>query len=157
MKLFVSSLVAALALALATGCAHQVAFKYVPTGPATSAGGGVAHYVVPPAAPQGEGFVTSFGLTDLDVGAGQMARMIHARLAISNSGPTPLTADGRAQALVAPGLPRQAPSFVNTDAVGGPIYLVEDGRAHVFDLYFAVAPPFNDARNLGAFALDWHV
>ena len=154
MKILISSLT--VVLALATGCAHQAAYTYLPTGPA-AAGGGAAHYLVPPAAPQGEVYVTSFGFTDFDVGGGQSARMVHARLAVSNGGPTPLTVDGRAEALVAPGVPPEGASFLNTDAGSGPVYVVEPGRANVFDLYFALPPSLDDPRALGAFALDWRV
>jgi hypothetical protein len=154
MKVMISTL--AVALALASGCAHEAAYTYLPTGPAT-AGGPAARYLVPPAAPQGELYVTSFGFTDFDVGGGQSARMVHARLAVSNGGPSPLTVDGRAQALEAPGVPREAASFLNTDAGTGPVYVVEAGRTNVFDLYFAVPPPLADPRALGAFALDWRV
>ncbi len=154
MKIPISTLAAA--LALASGCAHEAACTYLPTGPAT-AGGAAASYGVPPAAPQGEVYVTSFGFTDFDVGGGQSARLVHARLAVSNGGPTPLTVDGREQGLEAPGVAREAASFLNTDAGTGPVYVVEAGRTNVFDLYFAVPPALADPRALGGFALDWRV
>src|SRR4051794_7862126 len=77
-------------LGLASGCAHE--FTYMPVGPG-AAGGPAARYPIPPTAPQGEVYVTSFGLTDLDTG--QPGMMLHARLAGSNGSQVPGTGDGR--------------------------------------------------------------
>jgi hypothetical protein len=138
---------------LGAGCAHQ--YMYVPAGPA--GGGAAARYPVPPSAPQGEVYVTSFGPTDLEVGPGQPGTLLHARVAVSNGSPVPWTVDGRQQFMAAPGQQPQAATFLNTDAGTGPIYEVQPGRANVFDLYFALPPPLDDPRNLGGFALDWNV
>ncbi|HVR60773.1 MAG TPA: hypothetical protein VMU50_02690 [Polyangia bacterium] len=142
-------------LALSVGCAHQI--SYVPVGPAAT-GGPAARYPIPPEAPQGEVWVTSFGFTDMDLGPGQPGHVLHARLAVSNGSAAPWNVDGRQQSLVGPGLSPQAPSFLNTDAAGGgPVYQVPPGRASVFDFYYALPPPLNDGRNLADFALDWNV
>jgi hypothetical protein len=150
--------IAAGALALASGCAHEYQYAYVPVGPGTN-GGAAASYPVPPAAPQGEAWVTSFGYTDLGTGpdGSGAGRLLHARLAVSNGSATPWTVDGRQQVLVAQGMPAQAPVYLNTDAGEGPLYQVAPGRANVFDFYYAVPPPFDQAGSLGGFALDWNV
>ena len=70
------------ALALGAGCAHQ--YSYVPVGPG-SAGGPAARFPVPPAAPQGEVYVTSFGFTDFDNGQGGAQRLLHTRVAVANA------------------------------------------------------------------------
>jgi hypothetical protein len=142
------------ALAVLAGCAHQ--FTYVPVGPGT-AGGAAAQVPIPPEAPQGEVYVTSFGFTDLDVGPNQPGRMLHARLAVSNGSAIPWAVDGRQQMLVAAGQPAQPPAFLNTDAGEGPVYQVSPGRANVFDLYYAMPAPLDQPGYLGAFALDWNV
>jgi hypothetical protein len=142
------------ALALASGCAHQ--YVYLPVGPGAS-GGAAASYPTPPTNPQGQVYVTSFGLTDLDVGPGTSGRMLHARLAVSNGSAAPWTLDGRQQTLVAPGVAAEAPAFLNTDAGNGPLYQVLPGRANVFDLYFAVPPPLDQPTNLVGFGLNWSV
>jgi hypothetical protein len=142
------------ALALVSGCAHE--YMYVPVGPG-AAGGPAARYPIPPYAPQGEVYVTSFGFTDLDLGPGRPGTMLHTRLAVSNGSPFAWTVDGRQQVLVTAGQPPQGPAFLNTDAGAGPIYQVLPGRANVFDLYFAVPPPLDQAQNVGGFALDWNV
>src|SRR5947207_1680933 len=87
-------------LAAGSGCAHEL--TYLPVGPGAT-GGPAARYPIPPQAPQGEVYVTSFGLTDLDVEAGRPATMVHARLAVSNGSAVPWAVDGRQQMLNAPG------------------------------------------------------
>ena len=142
------------ALALASGCAHE--YMYVPVGPG-AAGGPAARYPIPPAAPQGEAYVTSFGFTDMDVGPGRPGTMMHARLAVSNGSAGAWTVDGRQQVLAAPGAPPQSPAFLNTDAGTGPVYVVPPGEVRVFDLYYALPPPLDQAQSLQGFELDWNV
>jgi hypothetical protein len=139
------------AVALGAGCAHQ--YTYVPVGPG-AAGGPAAQYPVPPSAPQGTVYVTSFGFTDFDNGQGGSQRLLHARLAVSNGSSVPWEVDGRQQYVTAPGVAPQSAAFLNTDAGQGPVYPVAPGAANVFDLYFAVPP---GADNLGGFGLDWSV
>jgi hypothetical protein len=147
-------LASALALLVtAVGCATG-SYAYLPV---EGGGGPAARYPIPPGAPQGEVYVTSFGLTDLDVTPGQPGRMLHVRLAVSNGGAAPWAVDGRQQLLEAPGLGPQAPAFLNTDAGQGPIYPISPGRANVFDLYYALPPPLAQESQLGGFALDWRV
>jgi len=140
--------------ALAAGCAHS--YTYVPVGPG-AAGGPAAQYPVPPAAPQGEAYVTSFGFTDFDTGQGGAQRLVHARLAVSNGSAATWEVDGRQQFLAPPGQGPEPPSFVNTDAGAGPVYPVPPGSAKVFDLYFAPPAGLGQPESLAGFALDWSV
>ena len=140
------------AAALGTGCAHQ--YTYVPVGPG-SGGGPASQYPVPPQAPQGTAYLTSFGFTDFDTGQGGSQRMLHARLAVSNGSATTWEVDGRQQFVVAPGLAPQPPSFMNTNAGQGPVYSIAPGAANVFDLYFAMPPGLEQPESLSGFALDW--
>src|SRR5438270_10913391 len=82
---------------LASGCAHE--YAYLPVD-AAGGGGPAARYPVPPEAPRGEVYVTSFGFMEMDVADGRSAEMMHARLVAVNNGPIPWTVDGRAQQLV---------------------------------------------------------
>jgi hypothetical protein len=132
----------------ATGCATTASF--VPVGPGAN-GGPAEHYPIPPEAPQGEVYVTSFGFTDFDLGPNQPGTMLHARLAVSNGSPQPWTVDGRRQVVVAAGYANQTPAFANSDVGTGPVYVVAPGRTAVFDFYYSVFPP------LTGFALDWNV
>ena len=155
-----SRLALALALGsglLATGCAHE--YAYLPVD-AAGGGGPAARYPVPPEAPRGEVYVTSFGFMQMDVAEGQSAEMMHARLVAVNNSPIPWTVDGRAQQLVVgPAQPPLTPAYINmnTDAGVGPVYAVRPGQHEVFDLYYAVPAPLNQPQQLGGFALDWRV
>ena len=149
--------VAALAfgrLSFASGCAHD--FLYVPVGPG-AAGGPAMRYPIPPGMPQGEAYVTSFGFTDIDLGPGAPGTLLHARLAVSNGSAAAWSVDGRRQAMVFAGRPPVGPAFLNTDAGAGPVYVVPPAQARVFDLYYALPAPFDQAMNLAAFELDWQV
>lgn len=140
--------------ALGGGCAHE--FVYLPVGPGTT-GAPAAQYPIPPNDPQGEVYVTSFGFTDMDTGS-PGGPLLHVRLAVSNGSPLAWTVDARQQQLAAPGQPPLGPTLVNTDAGGpGPTYQIPPGRANVFDLYFGVPPPSDQAPDLGSFSLDWNV
>jgi hypothetical protein len=148
------SVVVLASVALGAGCAHT--YNYVPMGP-QSAGGPAAVYAVPPTAPQGQAYVTSFGFTDFDNGQGGAQRLLHARLAVSNGSGTTWEIDGRQQFLAGPGLTPQEPSFMNTNAGAGPVYPIAPGAANVFDLYFALPPGLDQPESLAGFALDWSV
>jgi hypothetical protein len=146
-----------LASALGAGCATTATYAYAPVGPGTN-GGPAAQYPVPPAAPTGAVYVTSFGFTDFDNGQGGAQRLLHARVAVSNGSPITWEVDARQQFLAAPGLQPQAPSFVNTDVrSSGPIYPIMPGAANVFDLYFAMPPGMEQPQSLAGFAVDWSV
>jgi hypothetical protein len=136
------------ALLASTGCATYS--SYVPAGPGAN-GGPAMRYAIPPEAPQGEVYVTSFGFTDLDVGSGTPATLLHARMAVQNGSGQPWSVDGRRQLLVAPGYQAQTPAFANSDAGQGPLYVVGPGQSNVIDLYYAVAPP------ISSFGLQWSV
>ena len=139
----------------AIGCAHE--YAYLPVGPA-GAGNPAARYPVPPEAPRGEVYVTSFGFTQMDVAEGRSADMMHARLVAVNNSPTMWTVDGRAQQLlVAPAQSPLTPAYINTDAGLGPVYAVPPGQHRVLDLYYAVPAPLDQPQQLGAFELDWRV
>jgi hypothetical protein len=160
MKAAVAALKAALAplalgglffLSSLSGCAHDL--LYVPVGPGAS-GGPAMRYPIPPTAPQGEAYVTSFGFTDIDLGPGAPNMLLHARLAVSNGSPGVWTVDGRMQAVTYAGRQPVGPSFLNTDAGVGPVYLVPQGQVRVFDLYYALPAPFDQPMNLGGFSFE---
>jgi len=140
--------------AAAGGCAHE--FTYLPV---DNAGGGPAsRYGIPPEAPRGEVYVTSFGFTQMDVAPGQTGDMMHARLAVVNNSVAVWTVDGRAQQLeISPGQPPLTAAFINTDAGAGPIYMVPPAQHRVFDFYYPLPAPLNPAQQLGGFQLDWRV
>jgi hypothetical protein len=147
---------ALLALAVA-GCAHE--YAYVPVD-AAGAGMPAARYPIPPEAPQGEVYVTSFGFTQMDVAEGRSAEMMHARLVAVNGGGVPWTVDGRAQQLaVAPGMAPLQPAYINTDTGmnPGPVYVVPPAQRRVLDLYYALPAPLDQPLQLGGFELQWRI
>jgi hypothetical protein len=146
--------VALCASLLSAGCAHDYFYRPVGMGPGD---GPAARYPIPPEAPQGEAWITSFGFTDMEVEAGRNATLLHARLAVSNASQNVWTVDGREQALAAPGQAPQGAAFLNTDAGAGPVYTVPPGQSRVFDLYFIPPPPLDHPQNLAGFELDWRV
>jgi hypothetical protein len=147
------ALATAFVAAAASGCAHEFAYRPVDAG-----GAPAARYPIPPEAPHGEVYVTSFGFTRMDVAEGRSADMMHARVVAVNNGPNVWTVDGRAQQLlVAPAQAPLIPAYVNTDAGMGPVYTVPPAQHRVFDLYYAVAPPLDHPEQLGAFELAWRV
>ena len=146
---------AGVALLAASGCAPT--FVYRPAGPEFG-GGAAAHYPIPPQRPAGEAYITSFGFSDIDVGGGESMPFMHARVALANSSNQPWTLDGREQLLVAAaGQPPAPPAFLNTDAGAGPVYTVYPGQHRVFDFYFSLPPPLNEAQNLAGYQLNWRI
>jgi hypothetical protein len=139
---------------LASGCAHELVYRPAALGAADAP---AVRYAVPPESPRGDVYVTSFGFTDLGVSPGQTAPFLHARLAVSNAGPGGWAIDGRQQQLLVPGQPPIPPSFLNTDAGEGPFYAIPPGTARLFDFFFAVPPPLDQAQNLPSFAFSWRV
>ena len=134
-----------LALLAGAGCAHE--YAYWPMDQGGGGNGPASRYPIPPEAPRGDVYVTSFGFTSMDVAAGRSDQLLHARLVAVNKGPDVWTVDSREQQLqVAPDRPPVSPSFANTDAGQGPLYNVPPGQQRVFDFYYAVPPPMNDPK-----------
>jgi len=138
---------------LLAGCAHE--YLYAPVEPGLPAHP-VAAYRAPPGAPRGEVYVTSFGFTEVQIGAARTATMLHTRLAVSNLSSELWTVDGRAQRLVVDGESIQSPVFLNTNAGPGPVYRLHPGGTAAIDLYYAPVPAL-DPGYVGGFALDWTV
>jgi hypothetical protein len=145
----------ALALALGSGCAHELVYRPAVLG---ATGGPAVRYPVPPEAPRGDVYVTSFGFSDLEVGpGGQHASLLHARLAVTNGGPGPWALDGRQQEVLVAGQPPLVPAFINSDAGVGPLYPIPPGQTRVLDLFYFVPPPLDRIDALPSFALAWRV
>jgi hypothetical protein len=145
------------AFALLGGCA-STDYVYRPTAAAApETGYTVARYGVPPEAPRGEVYVTSYGVTKVDVAPDTQAAMLHVRMGISNtSGTEPWTADAREQQATVPGRGRVGPTYANSDA-GGPLVTVPQGQQRVLDLYYALPAGHQDERNVPGFDLSWTV
>jgi hypothetical protein len=151
-----SRLVLAIVVAVgAVGCAHEYAYRPAVPGAGNDA---AVRYPIPPEAPHGEVYVTSFGFTQMDVAADRTANMLHARLVAVNNGTAAWTVEGAAQQLLVP--PAQqplAPAFINSDAGNGPMYTVPPAQRRVFDFYYAVPPPQDRPEQMQFFELGWRV
>src|SRR4029079_11135011 len=90
--------------AAAAGCAHE--YAYLPAVPGAGNAAAV-RYPIPPGAPQGEVYLTSFGFTQMDVAADRTANMLHARLVVVNSSGDVWSGDGQSQHPLVP--PAQQP------------------------------------------------
>ena len=151
-----SRLLFAIVLAVgAVGCAHEYAYRPAVPGAGNDA---AVRYPIPPEAPHGEVYVTSFGFTEMEVAADRTANMLHTRLVAVNNGTADWTVEGAAQQLLVP--PAQqplAPAFINTDAGNGPMYTVPPAQRRVFDFYYAVPPPQDRPEQMQFFELGWRV
>jgi len=78
------------AVVAAAGCAHEFAYRPVD---AAAAGAPASRYQIPPEAPRGEVYVTSFGFTQMDVAEGRSAQLMHARVVAVNNGHDGWTVD----------------------------------------------------------------
>jgi len=139
------------------GCA-STAYVYRPAvGAAPETEYTVAQYRVPPEAPRGEVYVSSFGITSLAVAPNVEMPMLHVRLGIANtSGTAPWTADAREQRLAIIGRPSAGPTYANSDA-GGPLVTIPQGQQRALDLYYALPAGERDARDLPSFDVSWTV
>jgi hypothetical protein len=143
----------------AVGCAHSEGYGFRPMGPVTAgeAGFPASRYQLPPDAPRGEAYVTSFGTRELDAGDGARSQLIHVRLAVANqSSDAPWSVDPGQQTLSAPGGAPQRPDFMEVDGKQGSSTAIPRGQRRVLDFYYR-APGGADAGNLSGFDFNWQV
>jgi len=151
--------VGVLLLSLSMGCAAQ-RYGFRPTGSVLTAEAGypASHYDVPPEAPVGEVFVTSFGTRDVDTAGGPGGQLIHVRLAVSNrNSASDWTIDPAKQLLVAPGVQPQRPDFMEIDGRHDGDTRLGRGQRKVLDLYYRMPGGVRDASHLGGFDLQWQI
>ncbi len=143
----------------AFGCATQK-YGFRPSGPFATAEAGfpASQYAVPPGAPKGEVYVTSFGTREIDAGGGATSQLIHVRLAVSNqTGESVWSLDPAQQALVAGGAAPQRPDFMEIDGKQDADSSIQRGKRKVFDLYYKMPGGGADAGALPAFELQWQI
>jgi hypothetical protein len=155
----VALLVATGALALAS-CAESESYVYRPTEMATAAtqGYATARYPVPPEAPRGEVYVTSFGVMQMDVAPQATASMLQIRMTVTNNnGDQPWLIDTRQQLADLGPEGRSRAAYVNTDVQGSPLISVAPGTQRVIDLYYSLPLGMQGAASLPAFDFLWRV
>jgi hypothetical protein len=141
------------------GCATE-RYGFRPATVASSEGGlPASHYVVPPEAPRGEVYVTSFGTRDVgDGGEAAGSQLIHVRLAVANqSSDAPFTVDPGHLLLVAPGAAPQRPDFLEVDGRQSANTEIGRGQRRMFDVYYRMPGGAADARRVPSFDFDWQV
>jgi len=142
----------------AAGCGTQrYGFRPTANVAANEQGFPAAHYSIPPAAPQGEAFVTSFGTREIEQGTGG-AQLIHVRLAVANdSSPAPWSIDPAQLTLVAGNRPPRKPDFMEIDGRPSGTTDIARGTHKVLDLYYRMPDGAADARAVPSFDLVWQV
>ncbi|HEY4186594.1 MAG TPA: hypothetical protein VGP07_16070 [Polyangia bacterium] len=143
---------------LAAGCGTQrYGFRPATIASSSELGFPASHYVVPPEAPKGEAFVTSFGTREIEQGAGG-AQLIHVRLAVANqASDKPWSIDpGKLLLNTGKGAP-QRPDFMEIDGRQNGSTEIARGERKVLDLYFRMPGGAPDARAVPSFDLAWQV
>jgi len=142
----------------AAGCGTQrYGFRPAAMSASSEQGFPASHYVVPPQAPQGEAFVTSFGTREIEQGGGG-AQLIHVRLAVANdSSVVPWSVDPAQLTLVAGNRAPQRPDFMEIDGRQNGSTEIPRGERRVLDLYYRMPGGAPDARAVPSFDLAWQV
>jgi hypothetical protein len=142
-------------------CAH--AYTYEPSEHATGRIGGhvAADYQIPPAAPQGDVRLASFGLADLAPtdGSGDSRPALHLRMVVSNNAAEPWTVDTREQKLDIKSAGPATPAFSTTREGNAelPLVTVAPGSKRVIDLFFPLPPNQQSAASIPEFDAIWNV
>jgi len=153
--------IATLAALMLAACAPN--YTYQPAEHATGSIGGhvAADYQIPPAAPQGDVRLASFGLGELAPakGSADSAQALHLRMVVSNNGQQPWTVDTRDQKLDIKGSGPVAPAFSTTREGNAdlPLVTVAPGSKRVIDLFFPLPPTQQSAGTIPEFDAIWNV
>ncbi len=141
-------------------CSPQ--YTYVPATNATStiAGRSAADYPIPPAAPQGDVRIASFGLTNLTTTAKpeEKIRAVHLRMVVANNSAAPWQVDTREQRLDLRGFGPGRAAFAS--ASGGsapPLVVIPAGEKRTVDLFFPLPASEQHASKVPAFDALWRV
>jgi hypothetical protein len=148
----------ALALvALLASCVPSYVYRPTEMVNAETQGYPTARYPVPPEAPHGEVYVTSFGIVDMDVAPGTTAPMLHVRLAVANNSGEAWQVDTRQQVVDLGPEGRSRAAFVNTDVQGSPQVGVAAGGQRVLDLFYSLPAGMQGASAVPRFDFVWRL
>ena len=144
---------------ISVGCAtERYGFRPAATVTTTEAGFPASRYPVPPDAPRGEVYLTSFGTREVETGGDARAQLIHVRLAVANQeGDAAWSVDPGQQLLVTPGVAPQKPDFMEIDGRHDGNPTVGRGQRKVIDLYYRMPGGARDADRLPTFDLQWQI
>lgn len=143
----------------AVGCGTtRYGYRPAAMNASNEAGFPASRYVVPPEAPQGEAFVTSFGTREIDPKDRGTAQLVHVRLAVANeAGAGPWTLDPGKLLLTPPGGAPQRPDFMEIDGRQNGSTEIAQGQRRVLDLYYRLPSGLPDASRLPSFDFSWEV
>lgn len=148
------------AAASLVACAPE--YKYVPTTNATStiAGRSASEYPIPPAAPQGDVRIASFGLTNLTTKAkpDEKIRAVHLRMIVANNSPVPWQLDTREQSLDLSGFGPGKAAFASASRGSTPpVVVIPAGDKRTVDMFFPLPPSEQHASKIPSFDALWRV
>jgi hypothetical protein len=149
-RLFLALLPALLVL----GCATE--YAYVPTVNATATVDGrkAADYPIPPASPQGDLRVVSYGLTEVapnDESADVMSAL-HLRVVVENRSASAWTLDTREQRIDLSGRGALVPAFASANAgTQPPLVAIDPSAKRVVDMFFLLPQDLQGADDIPAF------
>jgi hypothetical protein len=154
-------LLAAVSIALASGCAVTRDYTYRPSAASVAeiSGQAAAIYALPPERPEGEVRVVSFGIHDLQAApGGGTFPALHVRLLVTNNGDAvPWALDTSQVLLDVPGEGTVGAMYANTDQGGMPHLAIARGERRTVDFYFPVPGHVASEERLPAFDLRWQV
>lgn len=119
-----------------------------------------AEYPLPPNAPRGDLWISSYGITDVTPqgGSSQTLRALHLRVVIADNAASPWTFDTRDQRVDLRGRGPVAPAFASTNAgASPPVITIEPNGERVVDLFFLLPPDLQHAEQIPEFDALWRV
>jgi hypothetical protein len=139
---------------LVTGCATE--YAYVPRANATASVDGrlAADYAIPPASPQGDLRVASYGVTEVasNEGSPDVMSALHLRVVVENRSASAWTLDTRDQRIDLSGRGELVPAFTSANAGSAPPLVTIDASARrVVDMFFLLPQDLQGADDLPAF------
>jgi hypothetical protein len=143
--------------------ACEQAYVYTPAENATASikGNPAAYYDIPPAAPEGDVRLATFGFTDLapQNAPDQKLRSVQLRMVVSNNGQTPWTFDARQQYIDIQGAGKTMPLFVtsNEGQQGLPTITIPPASSRTIDLFFPLPGAMQSASKIPEFDALWTV
>jgi hypothetical protein len=142
-------------------CASDYVYRPAANATATIKGRVAADYPVPPASPQGDVRLASFGMSEISSGGPtrQNQKAVHLRMIVADNGQTPWTMDTRQQVLALADGQQLAPGYVTTHEgqAGLPSVTVPAGGKRIIDLFYPLPPTMQSASKVPDFDVVWHI
>lgn len=142
-------------------CAPNYVYQPAEHATAQIAGRAAAQYQIPPAYPQGDVRLASFGFSKISPthAPDEQERAVHVRMVVANNGSRPWTVDTREQRLDLPGQGLLPPAFVQSSGGTGslPFVTVPAGSERTLDLFYPLPPDLQKAKHIPEFDLVWRV